>query len=257
MKIWAISDLHTEVAPWSPTDIPDADICVLAGDIARGAQEAVQWAAAYVRPHMPVIGVLGNHEFYGHWIEREQSAAQYHGWRHDVQMLDDMTWTVGDVRFVGATLWTDYDLYGRPDEAMKAARAGMNDHRLIGIERRRFVPADALQLHKQSVAYLDATLSEPFDGETVVVTHHCPHPGSVHSVYAGDPVTPAFCSDLSELIERHQPALWLHGHTHSSFDYEAGNTRIVCNPRGYPGENRDFDPALVVEIGGYDPKPRM
>lgn len=104
-----------------PPEIPDADICILAGDIGRGAQDAVEWSTAYVRPHMPVIGVLGNHEYYGHWIERERSAAQHHGWRHDVMMLDDMVWTVGGVRFVGATLWTDFYPDGHPGRAVRAA----------------------------------------------------------------------------------------------------------------------------------------
>lgn len=257
MKLWTISDLHTESGFWSPRDIPDADVCVLAGDIARGAEETVRWAAQHIRPHMPVVAVLGNHEHYRGDMEVERRAAQAQGWRHDIAVLDDMSVTVGSTRFVGATLWTDYELYGDTETAMKTARLGMNDHRLIRVGGRQFMPSDALRMHKQSVAYLQSVLAEPFAGGTVVVTHHCSHPNSVHPDYAGDRLTPAFCSDLSGLIEQYQPTLWLHGHTHSSFDYTVGGTRIVCNPRGYPGENPEFDPRLVVEIGGYNPRPRV
>jgi len=253
MKLWTISDLHTETGFWSPREIPDADVCVLAGDIARGGEEIVRWAAQHIRPHMPVVAVLGNHEFYRGDLETERRKAQAQGWRHDIAVLDDMTLTVGDVRFVGATLWTDYALYGDPDTTMKAARLGINDHRLVRIGGRPFMPADALRMHKQSVAYLESVLAAPFDGDTVVVTHHCPHPDSVHADYAGDPLTPAFCNDLSGLIERYQPTAWIHGHTHSSFDYQVGSTRIICNPRAYPGENPSFNPQLVVEVGGYSP----
>jgi hypothetical protein len=99
------------------------------------------------------------------------------------------------------------------------------------------------------------TLAIPFDGPTVVVTHHAPHPDSVARRFENDPLTPAFVSDLSEVIDRWQPALWFHGHTHDNFDYRVGATRIVCNPKGYgpmpPGrriENVAFDVGRVVEV---------
>lgn len=256
MKIWTLSDLHTEAGSWAPPSIPDADLCIIAGDIGRGAQEAVEWAAAYVRPHMPVIGVLGNHEFYRHYVERERSAAQHHGWRHDIQMLDDMVWTIGEVRFVGATLWTDFHLDGDPSGSIKAAADVMNDFRLIGTEAGRFSPQKSIQLHLRSVAYIESVLKQPFEGETVVVTHHTPSPRSTHADYKGDALNAAFSSNLDDLIERYQPTAWIHGHTNSSFDYQIEDTRIVCNPKGYGSENKDFDPALVIEIGGYDPRPR-
>jgi Icc-related predicted phosphoesterase len=131
---------------------------------------------------------------------------------------------------------------------MGAARAGLNDHVYIyadGTRQARFMPEDALRLHGMTCAFLEREVRE---GD-VVVTHHCPHPGSVARKFAGDPVTPAFCSDLSEVIEATRPALWIHGHTHTSFDYEAGATRIVCNPHGYFMENSvGFKPGLVVDL---------
>ncbi|MBU1335727.1 MAG: metallophosphoesterase [Alphaproteobacteria bacterium] len=266
MKIWVLSDLHNEVGRYKLSEIPEADVCIAAGDIDRGARESVDWLAAHVRPSMPVVAVLGNHEFYGHTIEREISEAGYWGRQRDVQMLDDSVTVIDGVRFIGATLWTSFDLYSdgqehHRDRYMKAARTGMNDYRMIATKDGRFTPEMSRELHLASVAFLDEALAVPFAGDTVVVSHHCPSIRSVHEVHEGDPVTPAFSSDLDWLIEKHQPALWVHGHTHSSFDYEIGATRVVCNPRGYhrwvenQDENKGFDPAMVVEIGGYQPTP--
>ena len=83
-----------------------------------------------------------------------------------------------------------------------------------------------------------------------MITHHAAHWNSIDPFYANDPLTAAFVSDMSKLIETYQPALWIHGHVHNSSDYFVGNTRIVCNPHGYGSENVNFDGSLVIEIGG-------
>ncbi len=85
------------------------------------------------------------------------------------------------------------------------------------------------------------------------MTHHAPSPLSVHPRYAGSPLNAAFVSDLSRVAGGGRAALWIHGHTHDSFDYDLGGTRVVCNPRGYAkdgvNENPRFDAGLVVEVG--------
>src|SRR5690606_38305588 len=88
----------------------------------------------------------------------------------------------------------------------------------------------------------------PFDGRTVVVTHHGPHPGSVHTRYENAAVNGAFVSDLSSLIKAGRPDLWVHGHVHDTFDYRVGSTRVVANPKGYRNENPLFDPAMVIDV---------
>lgn len=272
MKIWTLSDLHTEFASWEPPAIPDADVCVLAGDISAGAMSALDWAREHIQPHMPVIVVLGNHEFYGSSIERELNLAREYAPRVGVKLLENEAVVLDGTRFLGCTLWTDFNLIarGNPSDqmtALAAARSGMNDFQRIKLRdfsKDRFHPEDARAMHEASVAWLERELATPFDGETVVVSHHCPSPRSVHPRFAGDPLTASFASDLEPLIERYQPNLWLHGHTHDSHDYAIGATRVVCNPRGYPPERRSkvttpenaaFDPGLVVELG--EPKPKM
>jgi len=113
-----------------------------------------------------------------------------------------------------------------------------------------------MAVHASSREWLDRMLGRESVDPTVVVTHHGPHPLSVHPRFAGNAVTPAFVSDLSDIIEKHQPPLWLHGHTHDRFDYNVGGTRVVCNPRGYSYENSNgFDPGLVIDVPVPAPVP--
>lgn len=173
-----------------------------------------------------------------------------------VHLLMDDEVVIDGVRFLGATLWTDYALYGDPDRSALVAEQLMNDHLMIlaGPDRGQLRAATCRDWHLASRRWLEKKLAEPHL-PTVVVTHHVPHPRSISPRYAGDPLNPAFCSDLSELVERGGAALWVHGHTHVGFDYVAGGARVVCNPKGYgprvPGgriENPAFDERLVIEI---------
>jgi calcineurin-like phosphoesterase family protein len=90
----------------------------------------------------------------------------------------------------------------------------------------------------------------PFDGKTVVVTHHAPSSQSVHPRYANDLLTPAFASNLENLMDGDRAALWIHGHMHDPFDYEIYGTRVVCSPRGYAPNSLtpEFRPDWVVEV---------
>jgi Icc-related predicted phosphoesterase len=102
-------------------------------------------------------------------------------------------------------------------------------------------------MHQDSRRFIETALkSDPIS--TVVVTHHLPHARSVPARFKGDLLNAAYASDLSQVIEEHQPALWVHGHTHDSSDYHVSATRIVCNPRGYEDENPRFDAGLVVTV---------
>jgi len=130
------------------------------------------------------------------------------------------------------------------------ARERMNDYRQIAAQRnpwKRFLPQTAYRIHRDSRQFIEAAVkSNP--GSMVVITHHLPHPRSISERFKGDLLNAAYASDLSDLVEQGQPALWVHGHTHDSSNYRVGSTRIVCNPRGYDDENKSFDPALIVEI---------
>lgn len=252
MKLWIISDLHLDFEMYEPV-IPDADVCVVAGDILQGCGNSIRWLDRIIGPAMPVVFVAGNHEHYGHSIFEGLEWAKVHAAQCPaVRFLENAVAVIGGVRFIGCTLWTDYELYGNSEFAMAVASLQLNDHRQVAWRRlpvyEGFPPAKARELHQMSRAYLEAELTKPFDGETVVVTHHAPHPYSVNPRFKGSALNPAFGSDMGDLIVARRPALWVHGHMHDSVDYTVAGTRVIANPKGYYGENGVFDPALVVEV---------
>ena len=247
MKLHFLNDLHIEFEDFVPP-ATDADAVILAGDIGVGT-EGLRWAQDRF-PDRPVIYVPGNHEFYHHDIEliaelKTQAPDNIH-------VLNDDSVIINGVRFLGSVLWTDFGLFGEADKffAMQAARQRMTDFSIIQNQGRPFTPEDAIRLHTASRDWLAAMLAEPFDGKTVVVTHHAPSSQSVHPRYVRDLLTPAFASNLEDLMDGDRAVLWIHGHMHESFDYAVHGTRVVCNPRGYAPRalNPDFRPDWVLRI---------
>lgn len=254
MRLHIVSDLHIDVVGGFDLALAaGADVLVVAGDVCEGIANGMAYLRAHVPLPTPILMIAGNHEFYRHGLADERAAAADHARAHAITFLDDSATIIEGVRFLGATLWTDFRLGADAWQAlnMGAARDRMNDFRQISLRREpwaRFTPEASVRLHTQSRAFLEEALATPFDGPTVVVSHHAPHPMSIAARFVGNPLNAAFASDLTELIERHQPALWIHGHMHDSSDYRLGATRIVCNPRGYGDENPRFDPGLIIEL---------
>jgi Icc-related predicted phosphoesterase len=234
-------------------------VAVIAGDVGEGLVDSIAWAAETIRPHMPVLMVAGNHEYYRHTLSEELAQGRAEASRRGIHLLENDTVMIGRVGFAGCTLWTDYALDGdvlRP-LAMESARRGLSDHRRIAWATKplwkRFRPEEAAALHAASRAYLkevllgDLRMSDALVSR-VVITHHAPSRRSVAPQFARSALNPAYASALEPLIEATAPTLWVHGHMHSSCDYRVGTTRVVCNPKGYGTENSTFDPALVVEV---------
>ncbi|MDA3877015.1 MAG: metallophosphoesterase family protein [Halothiobacillus sp.] len=263
MKIHVLSDLHIEIARW-PRNIDlkavDADVTVLAGDIGSGLQ-GLEFALSIDRP---VVYVMGNHEFYGKrgmdrlWEKLRERAAGT-----NVQILENESFTISGVRFLGCTLWSDFALHGQSAQvqSMLTCSLRMSDYRYIRKTRystngQFLLPDDTLTFHLESRTFLERELAEPFDGKTVAVSHHAPSRQSVKTVdrFSGERASAlnvelysAFASHLEGLVD--QSDLWIHGHTHLALDYRIGNGRVVSNPRGYGGiaEVQEFDPFLVIE----------
>jgi predicted phosphodiesterase len=241
---------------WEPPKV-DADVTVLAGDI-HNHTHALEWIEKYIDG--PVVYVLGNHEFY--WAEmhgiRAELKRQAKGLVH---VLDNDSIEIHgeteSVRFLGSTLWTNYKLHGAGamGDAMHDARHFMIDHSQIRCSPLNyFTPSQALGLHNEAASWLSSELGKPYDGKTVVVTHHLPSMLSVADRFKGSVLSAAFASNLDHLVERAD--LWIHGHTHDGMDYQLGKCRVVCNPRGYVShryegtkvENKAFNPELVIEL---------
>jgi predicted phosphodiesterase len=251
MNIHVLSDLHNEFEVFEP-ESSGADVVVLAGDIDVGTR-GIEWAARTFR--VPVVYVAGNHEFYRSvWHSLPARLAAAARATPQVRFLDDAATVIDGVRFIGSTLWTDFELFGpkRLEHAMEASLDIMVDYRVIKVEdqsgTRRLGPRDTIERHHVARAALERMLAEPFDGNTVVVTHHLPHWGSVHARWQRALSSAAFASDLEPLIERYQPALWIHGHTHDSADYRVGATHVVCNPRGYVRDGVRENPDFIADL---------
>lgn len=251
MRIHVLSDLHLEFAPFDPPET-GADVVVLAGDIWQGSR-GIAWARR-AWPHREIVYVPGNHEYYRSEIGVENALMVGAGREHGVHVLNRGEVVIGGVRFLGAVLWTDFLLFGKHERehAMLAGAAGLSDFSVIDYGTAAFTSHDAAELNRLDVAWLEARLKrEPFDGNTVVVTHHLPSMRSVPGRYQRDLLSACFASHLDDLLG--YSTLWIHGHTHDSLDYVAQGARVVCNPRGYarpgqPPENPAFEPALTVTL---------
>lgn len=213
-----------------------------------------------------MICVLGNHEAYGQKLDTlkgrlvEACSATGH-----IHLLDKGELVISSVRFLGATLWTDFQLLGADgvQEAMQAAAAGLNDYRKIRLAKdkyRKIKPLDVAQWHWEDRIWLEERLREPFSGCTVVVTHMGPSVRSIPDRYRGQLLSAAYASDLDSLVCKTD--LWVHGHIHDSMDYTLGGARVVCNPLGYPlrsdeghwfVENSGYNPHLVIETDPVTP----
>lgn len=254
MRLHILSDLHLNMQPLQQPQT-DADIVILAGDIAR-PEAAIAWARGFGKP---VLYVPGNHEFYGGSLRQTPGTLRALCAGSNVRLLDNDCLTLQGVRFVGSTLWSDFRAAGEGPartEAMAQALRLMRDFQRIqrGDEPDAplFTPQDAAALYVANRQWLARELAQPFGGPTVVITHHAPSLHSIHPRFAGSPLNACFVSDAADLVAASGARLWVHGHTHDSFDYRLHGTRVLCNPRGYAkngvAENPLFDPHLVVEV---------
>jgi predicted phosphodiesterase len=249
MKIHVLSDLHTEFEGFT---IPktDADVLVLAGDIGAKLSGLTQ---ALTSCQIPVVYVAGNHEYYGTAIPKLTDELRAAALNSHVHFLENDLLILDDVRFLGCTLWTDFAVLGLENRAlaMWQAEQQMADYRLIrrSPDFSRLRPVDTASLHFESLNWLKKQLELPFEGRTVVVTHHAPSAKSFNPKYNTDFVSAAFASNLEGLMDRFEIDVWIHGHTHHCVDFVQNNTRILSNQRGYPDERlAGFNPSLVIEI---------
>jgi predicted phosphodiesterase len=255
MRIGLVSDLHLSV---KGLEFPraDVDVLVLAGDISR-PERAMEWARA---TPVPTVYVAGNHEFYGSDLVTTYKALEEGAAGSKVRVLERKEWVYGNVRFLGCTLWSDFRLADSEEGRRDAVEQGIkftHDYTRIRLSPDfpdLFTPAASQLMFLESVAWLEDRFSRPHSGPTVVVTHFAPSRQSISPQFSGSPVNACFVSDLEAEILRWAPELWLHGHTHDSFDYHVGKTRVVCNARGYAPkgvpENETFGLEFVVEVPG-------
>lgn len=240
MKLHVVSDLHLPICPdgygFSLPSV-NADVLVLAGDcfsfVKKHRQKSIQWLQETAKRYEQVLYVYGNHEFYYTRLlslHLDSFIQDLEGEMPNLRILvPERAITLGSRRFLGGT--------GFQRNSMEVPI--ISDHSSI----KDFYQA---QSHFEK---LYRHLDDNLQNEDVVITHHAPSYGSLHPDFQGDPLNHWFITpEFQKLITKHQPKLWIHGHTHNHFDYKLGRTRVLCNARGYPGENTDFQPDFVLEI---------
>jgi len=264
MRIQLVSDLHLEFSDINIQNQNGADVLILSGDIMVASKVNKPESEYGIRfrdflkrcsfqfPH--VVYVAGNHEFYSDGkffagIDELRTACAAH---ENIYFLERDMKIIDDVVFVGGTLWTDMNKFD--PLTLHAVRDMMNDYRATVNDMagfRKLKPADTVERHRETRDYIKHIVSEHKDKRCVVVGHHSPSFQSCHEMYKGDYLmNGAYHSDLTEImLDNPQIKLWTHGHTHHCFDYVVGETRVVCNPRGYDGyEYTEWDPNKIIEI---------
>jgi predicted phosphodiesterase len=244
MRLRILSDLHLEVAPWTPPPA-HADVVVLAGDIDNGTA-GIEWAQrTFVGP---VLYVPGNHEFYDRDLmeTRARLRATAHG--SNVTLLDPGETVIAGMRFLGCTLWTDFALDGA--EAAQAAWAilakSSPDFRAIRDGDGPLGPERWLSQHREERDWLAQRLAAGDPSTTVVVTHFLPSRDCIAPKFAQHRFNFAAASRLEHLLW--SARLWIHGHSHARHDHLENGCRVVCNPRGYPHETTGFAPDAMVVL---------
>lgn len=268
MRIQLFSDLHLERDPtFRPIIAADTDVIVLAGDIGSyqsGSRlhESDFGLELFARtPGVPgpvVLFVPGNHEFDALDFADTTLRLRATCARLGITWLDREVVTLGAVRFLGTTLWSDFDALAvrAPDQAKrqalrdKAMRAA-NYYLSKNTTLRDGEPVLAEGLRAMSLAcqdWLRAELARPFDGKTVVVTHFAPSLLSADPRYGLVAGTAGFCNALDDLLPLAD--VWMHGHLHCMNDYVVDGCRVVANPLGYLSKNEQvqFRPHLVIEV---------
>ena len=274
VNIQLLSDLHLESNPhFVAQPLPGADVLVLAGDIGSYQPESAltrlgveDFGLARFSPRpvneggagwpTPVLFIPGNHEYDGQEFEEATRRLRAACERWGIIWLEQHSVVLHGVRFVGCTLWTDFDalngdslsalLSGR-DKAFRAANYYLRKNHSLRDGVPMLAPEiRALGLQRQ--AWLRSALAQPFEGSTVVVTHFAPSLMSSDPRYGLTPGTAGFCNTLDELLPAAQ--LWLHGHLHCPQDYLSQGCHVVANPLGYAhkGEQKSFRPELLIRV---------
>jgi predicted phosphohydrolase len=235
MKIHLVSDLHLAFGDYQ---LPGgADLLIIAGDTieAKALKSAKRFFDEEVTKYPRAILIMGNHEFYGMDMQDAKNAIRAVLPANCV-FLDNDCFEYNGWTFVGSTMWTDCN--GADPLTMYSLKYGMNDYSSIKFTKEpfvRFSPEHSYYLHKRAIKFIDT--ASKVSNHVFVVSHHAPTFASIHPLYANDKaLNGGYASDLSNLIlDNPNIKYWVHGHTHHRQDYQVGDCRVLCNPRGYVG----------------------
>jgi Icc-related predicted phosphoesterase len=252
MRVHVLSDLHIEFNSFEySAPAGEVDVIVLGGDIGLG-NGGLKWIARSCPPSIPIVYVLGNHEYWGFDRFAAIAALQREAadMRDNIFVLEDEAVSIQGVTFLGATLWSDFDLFRTPKLSMSIANEECPDFMLIRSGVDCFSAEQARTVHLNSLVWLKTQCCARRGERTVVVTHHPPVREALHPQYDQSPLSPCFVSDRSDVVRDSGASLWVCGHAHQALDTRIGATRVVSNPAGYSSFSPvpNFRPHLVVEV---------
>ena len=282
MKIGIVSDLHLEFEEFTLTNDENVDVLILAGDVCVASHiggfpfydDRKQGTGSYreelsnrylaffegIAKEFPrILYVAGNHEHYKGYYHKTTDIL-----RKNLKLVSDRfevlemdTVSVNEVVFMGGTLWTDLN-NGCPLTEYTVG-TGMSDFNVITFAAeipgstpiyRKFRPMDSFGIHRKTFDYFSSVLRNSRDSKVVMISHHAPSNLSIDERYVGHKeMNGGYASELFDRLSFYDNlVLAVHGHVHCDFDYTIGNTRVVCNPRGYPNERKDQYKMKVVEV---------
>lgn len=268
MKITIVSDIHADVQESRGYNysnlynkLYESDFLVVAGDISGDAFRTEDWLDNYMNKG---IAIEGNHLGYNDVsvVENNNFSTKngyidylkdkYDG-SNGKKFLENDTYEIDGVLFIGCTLYTDFELHGNAELSMNFARNSMNDyyyvHYLSDGKKLKLNPYVTSMWHRKSVEFIDATCAANRDKKIVIVSHHAPSGNSIGKKYTHDTLNPAYASNLEWLMEKYDNlVLWVHGHVHEDFDYTVHGTRVVCYPFGYINENNRTEETIGLTI---------
>lgn len=260
MILGVVSDLHLN---FSSLDLPTEglDALVIAGDTSPHHEQSASWLARKLPRGLPVIVVMGNHDYEGFHIHKaakhlKACVAEYG--LADVRVLENEATVINGVRFLGTPLWTRFDAF--EPEILRHVAEGLAKHNIcdfgsiLSREGKLLNPSQMAAEHLDARNFLHRELVlNPHAGKTVVVSHFLPSPACCDTKFKGSPLNPYFATNVENMVEHAD--LWIHGHTHASVDAEIRGTRVVCNPRGYSqamglSENPEWRPDFRIDLSG-------
>ncbi|MAX81778.1 MAG: phosphoesterase [Crocinitomicaceae bacterium] len=248
MRIQIISDIHLEFGH-DLLSFEKADIVVLAGDVHLGVK-GIEWIKKTIT-NQPVIYILGNHEYYKGSYPKTLKKIKALAENTNIHVLENDAIEIDEIKFHGATLWTNFSLFGNPKTYGMICQDKMNDYKLIRRDPSysKLRTLDTFSIHNQSIKWLTNSLMESNSKYNIVVTHHAPSIQSIPEVFKEDPMSAAYASNLEELILTSKPDYWIHGHIHTPVRYAIGETTVICNPHGYLSEPYNgYEKELFIEL---------
>lgn len=260
MKMGVLSDLHLEGSNME-LDNPGWDCLIIPGDLSADL-DLVEYFFAYKAPDIPIVYVMGNHEYEGRSLAgTKKIMKQILSSFPNVHLLDNESVIINGVKFIGSTLWSNFELDGIDNKSqnMNWARTNVVDFSAISYDdagyRRKLTPEQMVKMNEQAQKFLEFELKHnPFDGEKVVVTHFAPHPHSVAQEHRHK-MCAYWVNNMEHLMGFSR--YWFHGHTHNSFNYEVEGTQVICNARGFSrlfniSSNTEFDKAMSLEVNSLN-----